>query len=242
MRKEDLKVIAFATVVCVLCSLVLSAASSMLKERQDTAVELDRQLNVLKAFGVATIDDQGRKLAKDQVDHYFRNNIAEVYVDKATGELVDSPDPNVIKREAKERTHEDRTMLPLYIWKEGGEPVKYAFPTSGMGLWSIVHGYIAIDRDLATIVGVTFYKHGETPGLGGEVSTEDFMNQFKGKTIFADGSLVQLEVVKGDGAADDSPNQVDGISGATMTGNGLNRFMNRDIAYYDKYFSRLRGT
>ncbi len=241
MRKEDIRIISFAAVVCVACSLVLSATATTLKEKQDTAVELDRKMNVLKAFGVKTIDEQGNKIAKNDVDVYFTQNISEVYVNKDSGEIVDSPDVAILKREAKERTHEGRTLLPLYVWKEGGEPVKYAFPTSGMGLWSIVHGYVALDRDLSTIIGVTFYKHGETPGLGGEVSADWFMDQFKGKTIYAGGSLVNLEVVKGK-APEDSSYQVDGMSGATMTGNGLNIFMNRDIAYYEKYFSRIRGT
>jgi Na+-transporting NADH:ubiquinone oxidoreductase subunit C len=241
MRKEDVRVITFASIICVVCSLVLSATATVLKERQDIAVELDRKMNVLKAFGIETIDKTGAKLPKEDVDRYFSENISEVYVEKSTGDVVESPDPNVLKAEAKERTHVTRSLLPLYIWKEGGEPVKYAFPTSGMGLWSIVNGYIALDRDLATVIGVTFYKHGETPGLGGEVSADWFMSQFAGKTIHDGSSLVQLEVVKGQ-APDDSSYQVDGMSGATMTGNGLNEFMNRDIAFYDKYFSRIRGT
>lgn len=241
MRKEDLNVIVFAAVVCIVCSLVLSATATILKERQDIAVELDRKMNVLKAFGVTTVDADGRKISKDEVDRYFNENISEVYVDKATGDLVEAPDANVVKREAKERTHVTRSLLPLYVWKDEGVATKYAFPTSGMGLWSIVNGYIALDRDLSTIIGVTFYKHGETPGLGGEVSADWFMSQFAGKSIFANGALVQLEVVKGEAPAD-SDYQVDGMSGATMTGNGLNVFMNRDIAFYDKYFSRIRGS
>jgi Na+-transporting NADH:ubiquinone oxidoreductase subunit C len=241
MRKEDVRVITFAAIICVVCSLVLSATATVLKERQDIAVELDRKMNVLKAFGVETVDEAGVKLPKEEVDRYFSENISEVYVDKATGDIVENPDPNILKAEAKERTHKTRSLLPLYVWKEGGEPVKYAFPTSGMGLWSIINGYIALDRDLATVIGVTFYKHGETPGLGGEVSADWFMSQFTGKTIHDGSGLVQLEVVKGQ-APDESDYQVDGMSGATMTGNGLNEFMNRDIAFYDKYFSRIRGT
>lgn len=241
MRKEDLKVIVFATVVCVICSLVLSATATMLKERQDVAVELDRQMNVLKAFGVPLVDEAGIKIAKDVVDRYFNDHISQIYIEKSTGNVIEEPDPNLLKVEAKERTHEGRSLLPLYVWKDNGTPTKYAFPTSGMGLWSIVHGYIALDRDLSTIIGVTFYKHGETPGLGGEVSTAWFQDQFAGKKIFTEGSLLQLNVVKGS-APDNSNHQVDGISGATMTGNGLNIFMNRDIAYYETYFSRIRGT
>lgn len=241
MRKDDIRVITFAATVCVICSLLLSVTAQSLKDKQDEQVELDRKMNVLKAFGVSLVDEAGNKISKETVERYFTDHISEIFIAKETGDVVENPDPAVLKKEAKERTHETRSILPLYVWKDDGEVMKYAFPTSGMGLWSIVNGYLALDRDLATVIGVTFYKHGETPGLGGEVSTEWFQNQFADKKIYENGSLIRLEVVKGK-APEDSNHQVDGISGATMTGNGLNTFINRDISYYNKYFSRIRGT
>jgi Na+-transporting NADH:ubiquinone oxidoreductase subunit C len=241
MRKDDIRVITFAATVCVICSLLLSVTAQSLKDKQDEQVELDRKMNVLKAFGVSLVDEAGQKISKETVDRYFTEHISEIYIAKETGDVVENPDPSILKKEAKERTHETRTILPLYVWKDGDQVMKYAFPTSGMGLWSIVNGYLALDRDLATVIGVTFYKHGETPGLGGEVSTEWFQGQFADKKIYENGSLIRLEVVKGK-APEGSNHQVDGISGATMTGNGLNTFINRDISYYNKYFSRIRGT
>ncbi len=241
MRKEDIRVVVFAAVVCVICSLLLSITAQSLKDRQDKEVEFDRKKNVLKAFGVNLVGDDGTPISKEAVDTYFTVNISEIYIDKETGNVVENPDPTLIRKEQKERTHVTRSLLPLYVWRENGEATKYAFPTSGMGLWSIVNGYLALEKDLSTVIGVTFYKHGETPGLGGEVSTEWFQSQFADKKIFENGKLIRLEVVKG-GAPDGSNHQVDGISGATMTGNGLNIFINRDLSYYDKYFSRIRGT
>ena len=241
MRKDDIRVIVFAAVVCIICSLLLSVTAQALKERQDQEVEFDRKKNVLKAFGVELVGADGAPISRAEVDNYFTVNISEIYIEKATGNVADNPDPNIVRKERKERTHENRTLLPLYVWKDNGTATKYAFPTSGMGLWSIVNGYLALDRDLSTVIGVTFYKHGETPGLGGEVSTEWFQSQFADKKIYENGKLIRLEVVKG-GAPEGSNHQVDGISGATMTGNGLNIFINRDISYYDKYFSRIRGT
>lgn len=242
MRKEDIRVIVFALVICVVCSLLLSATSQALKDRQDEQVELDRKMNVLKAFGVDVVDANGKKITKAEIDKYFTENIHEIFINKETGEEIPGlTSAGLDKSELKARTHEQRSRLPLYVWKENGEPTKYAFPTSGMGLWSIVYGYIALDQDLSTIIGVTFYKHGETPGLGGEVSTEWFQSQFGGKKIYENGKLLRFEVVKGK-APEDSNHSVDGITGATMTGNGLNNFLNRDISYYDKYFSRIRGT
>lgn len=239
MRKEDLRVVLFALSVCVVCSLVLATVSSLLRDRQAVQVELDRQLNVLKAFGVPIFHEDGSRLGKDEVDQMFNEKITEIYLEKATGEVVQNPDAELIRKESGARTHKERTLLPLYVWKENGVATKYAFPISGMGLWSIINGYLALDGDLSTIVGLTFYKHGETPGLGGEVSADWFQDQFAGKKIYEHGALLDLEVVKGKAPAG-SDHQVDGISGATMTGKGINEFINRDIAYYEKYFSRIR--
>lgn len=242
MRKEDLYAIGFAAAVCVACSLVLSATAQVLKDRQAMEVELDRKLNVLKAFGVDVIGEDGKKLAKEAVDQVFADSISEVFLDKDTGEVIpDFTAEDVPPEEKRARTIYDKQHLPLYVWKENGEAVKYAFPTSGMGLWSVVYGYLALDGDLNSIVGVTFYKHGETPGLGGEVSTDWFQSQFAGKVIYQDGELQQLEVVKGQ-APDDSMTKVDGISGATITGNGVATFLNRDLEIYNRYFRKIRGS
>ncbi|MBU0678675.1 MAG: NADH:ubiquinone reductase (Na(+)-transporting) subunit C [Verrucomicrobia bacterium] len=245
MQKDDLRIVGFAAVVCIVCSLVLSATASMLKQRQAENVELDRKINVLKAFGVAVVGEDGKKISKDRVDQYFSENISEIYIAKDSGEVVEGMTlAKLPKEELKAKTAVEKTMLPLYLWKEDGKVRKYAFPISGMGLWSILNGYLALDSDLSTIVGLTFYKHAETPGLGGECSSDWFQNQFKGKKVFEDGKLLQFEVAKGSAEIKypgGSDHAVDGISGATMTGNGINRFLNRDLQYYEKYFSRIRG-
>ena len=244
MQKDDLKTIGFAAIICIVCSLVLSATASQLKARQEINVEIDRKINVLKAFGVTVTNEQGNKLSNQEIEGYFAKNISEIIIDKETGEIIPNlTSQSLPKEELKAKTIDEKTKLPLYQWTENNQVVKYAFPISGMGLWSILYGYLAIDKDLSTIVGITFYKHGETPGLGGECSADWFQNQFKGKKIYRDGSLLTFEVVKGNVEGkypQGSDHAVDGMSGATMTGNGINRFMNRDIMHYERYFSKLR--
>jgi Na+-transporting NADH:ubiquinone oxidoreductase subunit C len=237
--KGDGFVIGFATVVCVVCSLLLSATASTLKSKQDYNVELDRKMNVLKAFGV-DIKPGGQALASSAVEEYFKNNISEVVLDGASGQPIEGLTSSAV--EAKELA--ERAKLPLFIWKENGEVQKYAFPISGKGLWSTIYGYMALEKDLATIKGVTFYRHGETPGLGGECEKEWFQANFKGKQVLVDGEP-KFDVIKGK-VADRFPqgnnHAVDGISGATLTGNGISKFIKRDLALYEKYFSLLRGS
>jgi len=240
MPRDDLKTIGFAAVICVVCSLLLSTTASTLRERQAMNVELDRKINVLKAFGVPVEDKEGKTIAADEVERYFSDHISEILLEKATGNVLEGKtSADIPKDERKAKKVADKTILPLYVWKDDGKTTKYAFPVSGQGLWSTIYGYCALDSSAKEVVGVTFYDHAETPGLGGECSAEWFQSQFSGKIIWADGTLYPITVVKGD--AGDNPHAVDGITGATMTGNGIQIFLRNDLEAYDKYFSKVRG-
>ena len=239
MHKGDGYTIAFAAGVCVVCSLLLSGTSALLKKQQDSMIELDRKMNVLKAFQVPTMDADGKKIPASQVDRIFKDHISEIFIDAASGQVIKDAAPS----EEFKKKLEAKEILPLFLWKDGDEISKYAFPISGKGLWSTIYGYLALDKDLSTIVGVTFYKHGETPGLGGEISTDAFQARFKGKKITENGMLVRFEVAKGsvrDKYPEGNPHVVDGISGATLTGKGINRFLNGDLEKYENYFKGIR--
>ena len=230
--RGDSFVVMYAAVVCLICSLMLSATASVLKKPQEYNVEIDRKTNVLKAFGVPILDENGRRLKGPAVEAIFAEHISEATVDGATGQKVASA------AEAKD-------PLPLYVWSENGVAKKYAFPISGKGLWSTIYGYLALEGDLGTIAGVTFYRHGETPGLGGEVEADWFQKNFKGQKVVANGQRVRFEVVKGK-VADKYPqgndHAVDGISGATLTGLGVTRFLNSTLDKYEPYFKAQRGS
>ncbi|MCO5060408.1 MAG: NADH:ubiquinone reductase (Na(+)-transporting) subunit C [Kiritimatiellae bacterium] len=230
--KGDSFVVVYATIVCLICSLLLATAASALKKPQEYNVEIDRKINVLKAFGVPITDAKGKRIKGPEVNKYFADHISEITIDGATGQEVTAA------ASAKQ-------PLSLYLWKDDGVVTKYAFPVSGKGLWSTIYGYLALEGDLSTIAGITFYRHGETPGLGGEVEADWFQNGFKGKKVFADGKRTKFEVVKGrlaDKYPEGNNHAVDGISGATLTGNGLNRFINADLDKYESYFKLHRGT
>ena len=210
--REETRTIIFATVVCISCSLLLSGTAAVLKSRQDTNAAFDVQRNIVKAFGM---DIAGA--TPDSIGKVFDEHISE------------------------EETEEG---LPIYIWKEGDKATKYAFPVSGKGLWSTIYGYLALDSDLRTVAGISFYKHGETPGLGAEIEKDWFQNQFKGKQLYGkDGSPLDFSIVKG--SADKLPPKqkrcaVDGISGATLTGKGVQNFLRADLARYADYFKTIR--
>ena len=134
-------------------------------------------------------------------------------------------------------------FFPIYIHKTNDNINGYVIPISGKGLWSTLYGYFAIEPDCETAKGITFYKHGETPGLGGEVEKKWFQDNFKGKK-FIDGNntLVGIQVVKGsvDKSSKEAYRQVDGISGATITGDGVSDMIKERIQHYVPFFNSLK--
>lgn len=243
MPKEEIKIITFAGVCCLVCSLALSATHISLKPRQLENKENDRKLNVLAAFGVETVVD-GAKISPETIKGYFTDNIRDAFID-ANGDLVEGMTFDNYKLAVKEDS--ESAPLPLYIWSEGGKDIMYGFPMKGRGLWSTIYSYVAVEEDLETIKGITFYGHAETPGLGAECSKPWFMDQFKGKKIYEAGKPATFEVVKGkagDKYSSDHDmfnNAVDGMSGATITGKGIEAFINDYNEAYDKFFQKIRG-
>ncbi len=161
---------------------------------------------------------------------------------KAFGEFKDGMTrPEIEALYSKCVKQDENCELPLYLWTNESEekPAKYAFPIEGKGLWGDVYGYISLEADLQTIAGISFYKHQETPGLGAEIEKVWFQEQFKGDTLYADGKAVDFRIVKSGGGSD--PHAVDGISGATLTGKGVQAFLREDAKAYETYFNTVRG-
>jgi Na+-transporting NADH:ubiquinone oxidoreductase subunit C len=141
----------------------------------------------------------------------------------------------------KHVTAEKAGELDLFTWTEesADKASKYAFPISGKGLWSMLYGYLSLEADLETIAGISFYKHGETPGLGAEIEKVWFLSQFAGKKLYAQGVPTDFTVVKPGGQLSESA--VDGISGATLTGKGVEALIRKDAAAYANYFNSIKG-
>ena len=115
----------------------------------------------------------------------------------------------------------------VYFIKEGEEINRIILPVYGKGLWSTMYAFLALDKDLETVTGVTFYEHGETPGLGGEIENPRWNNLWKGKDAFDDNFNVQLEIIKGtvDRNRPQAIYQIDGLSGATITARGVDKMI-----------------
>jgi len=223
--------IVFTSIVTIILGGFLSVAAGTLKEIQELNVENDSKKNILSSLGYEPDSDQ--LWTSDDITKLFKLNI-EAYVLNSNGERTNT-DPASINTEV------DKKNLPIYVDKKDGIVNGYAIPISGKGLWSTLYGYFAIEPDGVTAKGITFYAHKETPGLGGEVEKPWFQNNFVGKRfIDEDGNLVGIKVIKGK-ADPDSPYEVDGISGATITSKGLESFLVDDLEKYEPFFRKIRS-
>lgn len=230
----------FISIIALICAGLLSFAVMFLRPRQELNEMVEKKKNILIAMGIAegSVTQQEIIQKFDQYIESFVINYKGESVDLPEGQTVADIDP-----ETEENKAEADQLLPLYQQKENDMVVAYCLPVFGKGLWSTIYGYLALERDLNTIKGITFYKQGETPGLGAEAAAKWFTDNFKGKKIFDEkGKLVSATVVKGK-AESTSPNfihEVDGISGATKTCDGINAFLLKDLNKYKAFLLKNR--
>ena len=240
-----LKSIKFVMLVSFVSSLLLAIIYSSVKPMVDTNIILDKKQSILKSIGVDT-----SLLSNNEIEIKYKNHIIELVVDN-NGNIVKNIDLSDI--EWKENKSSGQTnyfvksegellinkYLPIYQSKN---PNGYIIPISGKGLWSTLKGYFAVSEDKSSTLGIVFYAHGETPGLGAEIDKAWFQNQFKidqKKKIFdEDRNLKSIKVNKQKNTLG-KPYEVDGITGATVTSDGVTKFLKRDLQRYINFLRVL---
>lgn len=233
-------VMGFAVGVCVVISAALALTANLLKDTQAKAAEFDRQKNVMMAAGLVAADDTRLRV---DLEKLYQERVKEVVVDTVEGQVAEK----TLAEVAAMKDPADKLRYRVIAISTGadGKPESYVLPISGKGLWSTLYGYLALEGDLVHVRGVTFYKHGETPGLGGEVENPMWTAQWKGKSILDEQKkLVSITVKKGkvdNSIPAEKAHKVDGLSGSTITSNGVTTFTRRDLQAFDKYLTALRN-
>jgi len=235
-----------AFILCVVCSVLVSAAAVGLRAQQRENKERERKSNILSAAGLA------EEAQRDGVDETYRRRVVEKIVELKTGEFVTDITPEEFDQRAASRDPELSASVPdeadvarvrrreLYsfvylIQGDQGQTDQIVLPIRGYGLWSTLWGFISLDArsisegpDAIAVRGLTYYEHGETPGLGGEVDNPIWKEKWRtGKEIYDNEWNVRLRVAKGSVDADDpqAEYKVDGLSGATITANGVTNML-----------------
>ena len=226
--------IIYAAVMVIVVALLLALVSSGLKETQTTNVKLDKKKQILSALQI-NLEDQDAAALYDQyiVKELVVNTKAEI-LSEVRGQAFDI---DVVKETAKPL--EDR-KLPVYVAQMEGQ-IKYIIPLRGAGLWGPIWGYVALNDDKNTVFGTYFSHASETPGLGAEIALPKFQQEFVGKHILNDrNEFVSIAVMKA-GQNSDTQDQVDAISGGTITSKGVEAMLLNSIGQYEAFLIKSNG-
>lgn len=264
------KTLAVALALCLVGAVLVSGSAVALKPLQESNKSKDEKVNILDVSGLL---EEGTN-----IEEAFKN-IEPKIVDLATGEYVDSIDPKTFdQRKAAKDPAMSEAIPPekdianikrkpkyakVYLVKEGGQLKSVILPVSGYGLWSTMYGFIALEADAQTVIGLNLYDQAETPGLGGEVVNPKWKALWRGKKVYNftgkelhENNLtekgqqieigeVALGLVKGsvDPSKPGSEYQVDALAGATLTSRGVSNlisyWMGKDG--FGLYLAKLRS-
>ena len=228
--------IIFSLVMVVVVGSLLAFFANFTKDLRVKNDQVKAQIDILSAIGVPA----ERSNATEMFDKYIKSQ----KVIKGT-EVSDDDKAYLIdvKKELDIAKNGGVQRLPLFVAEKDGKTI-YILPVRGNGLWDAIWGYIALNDDLKSISGVYFDHKGETPGLGANITETFFTDDFKGEFIYdASGAFKGVEISKSNADPnneDKKDNQVDAISGATITGNGVGAMINSGIRSYLPYFETLK--
>lgn len=237
-KESVVRTLAVALSVCLVCSIFVAGAAVALRPIQVENRQLDKQRSILAIAGIGDSDLSGR-----EVKELFGQRIVARLVDLNTGKFSDAFDPKTFDAAASAKDPKLSANLPgdkdiasikrreqysvVYMVETNGKLDTLILPIRGYGLWSTLYGFLAVKGDLDTVVGLGFYQHGETPGLGGEVDNPKWRALWVNKKLFAEQGNLAVQIVKGnvDPQSPKAVHQVDGLAGATLTSNGVNNLL-----------------
>lgn len=219
--------IIYASVMVIVVAFILAFTSAALSERQQKNERLDKMKQILSSLNIqASNDNEAEALFYEKIkSDQIINSAGEVLEEKGGFEIV-------VKKELAEPL--EARKLPLYVCDIDGQ-TKYVLPLYGAGLWGALWGYVALNDDKDTVYGIYFSHESETPGLGAEIADPHFQDQFTGKLLMKDNNIA-LSVVKS-GRVSDTNYQVDGITGGTITSNGVDEMLKRCLGQYHVFLT-----
>lgn len=228
----------YATILVVIVAALLSVAAIVLAPYQKSNKDNEKKINILSAAGIPNVNTNNAK-------QLFEHHCIQMLLLDAEGNVIDDSGKAFdtdLKQELYKKGQGDPYSLPLFQINTDTN-LAYVIPLQGNGLWGAIWGYIAIAADGNTILGANFDHASETPGLGGEITSEGFQKQFTGKTIMKDGKFVSIKVQKG-GISTlpevERNHAVDAITGGSITSKGVDAMIGEVLRCYLPYFERIK--
>lgn len=243
------KTLLVATVLCVFCSIFVAYSVVALRPEQEANKQLDKNRSILAAAGLQVADREVEKMFAERIEPRVVNIETGDYLTEASAtenweKAILAKPLNYDARKAAKTAGQNKEIDPaldlavikrqpryavVYLVKNAqGQVDSLVLPVNGYGLWSTLYGFLALKTDTSTVVGLGFYEHAETPGLGGEVDNPKWKSNWPGKQVFDGEGKVKIRLIKGsvDPAIPDAAHQVDGLAGATLTSRGVTNLLN----------------
>ncbi|NLJ01643.1 MAG: NADH:ubiquinone reductase (Na(+)-transporting) subunit C [Bacteroidales bacterium] len=232
-RESNVYTIIYSVVMVVIVALGLAFTHQVLSDKQIANENIDKMQQILRSLNIDA--------SADEAQEAFSKLIQNAYLINDQGEKLDgtegiSPDDPAFSTELGDSSAEG---MPVYEAEIDGA-TKYVIPMSGAGLWGSIWGYLAVEAEGSTIYGAEFDHAGETPGLGAEIADTPFKGQFKGKSLFRDGEFRSIAVVK-PGRTVANRDYVDGISGGTITSQGVDNMLLESVGEYKSFLENLNA-
>lgn len=236
-RDSNLYTFLFAAIMVLVVATVLAFTSQSLKDLQNENVRKEKMQNILSTVGIMT--------DRDSAEDLFNQYIEGKYALKNDGSINEAIDPfSQITLALELKKSADQQNFPLYVANIENSRY-YIIPIRGNGLWNAIYGYISLKEDLNTIKGVVFDHVGETAGLGAEITQDWFKERFIDEKLFdSNNNLMGITVSKTNNDPsnlDKNDHEVDAISGATITGDGVSDMIKERIQHYTPYFNSLKS-
>ncbi len=237
----------YASGMVVLVAAILSSAAMVLKPFQEANIKAEKIQGILASATIETSRNDAETIYNQYISEEWavdsEGNIVSIYKDNKLekGKLrpfdINLKEQLNKKKKVESGNKASDAVWPIFVMEIDGKR-NYVVPVRGAGLWGPIWGNIAFESDFNTIAGATFDHKGETPGLGAEINTDWFQNEFKGKTIFdSKGDFVSVKVVKG-GVDADNPHGVDAISGGTITSDGVTDMLQSNLQNYVPFIKK----
>lgn len=232
-RENSGYTIIYAAVMVIIVALGLAFTHQALSDRQTANVNIDKMQQILRSLNIDASAVEAQQKYDELVQNAYLITPDGVKVEGSEGTTPDDP------AFSTELDDESAAGLPVYEAEVDGS-LKYVIPMQGAGLWGPIWGYLAVEADGSTIYGSEFGHQGETPGLGAEIVTPSFREQFAGKELVKEGVFRSVAVVKpGQTAAD--RDYVDGISGGTITSKGVDAMLLNSVGQYSNFLMNLNA-
>ena len=237
-RDSNAYTFGFAAAMVVVVASVLAFTASSLKDLQQQNVRKEKMQNILATIGI--------EIDRDGAEVLFNKHITSQLALRNDGTVDESVDPfSGIKLALELKKEPTQQRFPLYLADVEGASY-YIIPLRGAGLWDAIWGYIALESDRNTIKVAVFDHKAETAGLGAEITQQWFMDRFVGEKVFDNvGKLVGISVSKINNDPKDldkNDHEVDAISGATITGDGVSDMIIERLTHYQPYLEQTQTT